>query len=205
MKTPIKPHRFFRGQRVEVRSSREIAATLDANGKLDGVPFMPEMARYCGHRIRVFRRADKTCVASQGHRSMRSTVFLQDLRCDGAFHDGCQRNCLFFWKEAWLKPADEDAEPLQTEPILESATSAWLGQLPTRQNDRYSCQSTELYAATQALSRWDLSPFIREIFQGELSLQGFLQIVLRTALHRFFGWRESGNLVGSEGKKPRGI
>lgn len=204
MKIPTKPQRFFRGQLVEVRSSREIAATLDANGKLDGVPFMPEMARYCGNRIRVSRRADKTCVVGHGLRRMKSTVFLQDSRCDGAFHDGCQRNCLLFWKEAWLKPVGVDAEPLQTEPLLDSATSGWLGQLPTRQNDRYSCQSTELYDATLALSRWDLTPFIREIFHRELSVHGFLQIVLRTVLHRLFGWRESGTLVGSQGKKLKG-
>lgn len=49
----IKPQRFFGGQLVEVRSSAEIAAALDANGKLDGVPFMPEMARYCGNHVRV--------------------------------------------------------------------------------------------------------------------------------------------------------
>lgn len=204
MKIPVKPQHFFRGQLVEVRSSREIAATLDANGKLDGVPFMPEMARHCGNRIRVFRRADKTCVVGHGPRRMKSTVFLQDSRCDGAFHDGCQRNCLFFWKEAWLKPVEEGAEPLQTEPLLDSATSDWLGQLPTRQNDRYSCQSTELYGATLALSRWDLTPFIREIFHGELSVHGFLQIVLRTTLHRLLGWRKPGTLVGSRGKKLKG-
>lgn len=204
MNIAIKRQRFVRGQLVEVRSSREIAATLDADGKLDGVPFMPEMARYCGNRISVSRRADKTCVAGQGHRRMKSTVFLQDLRCDGAYHDGCQRNCLFFWKEAWLKPVGEGAEPVQTEPILDSATSAWLGKLPTRQDDRYSCQSTELYAATQELSRWDLTPFIREIFHGELSVREFLQIILRTALHRLFGERESETLVGSQGKKLKG-
>lgn len=204
MKAPAKAERFFHGQLVEVRSSREIAATLDANGKFDGVPFMPEMARYCGNRIRVSRRADKTCVAGQGHRRMKSTVFLQDLRCDGAYHDGCQRNCLFFWKEAWLKPVAGNAEPIQTEPMLDSDTSAWVDKLPTRQGDRYSCQSTELYAATQELSRWDLTPFIREIFHGELSVREFLQIILRTALHRLFGWRKPKTLVGSEGKKLKG-
>lgn len=204
MKAPVKAERFFRGQLVEVRSSQEIAATLDASGKLDGVPFMPEMARHCGSRIRVSRRADKTCVVGYGLRSMESTVFLQDSRCDGAFHDGCQRNCLFFWKEAWLKPVEQGSEPLQAEPILDSATSCWLDQLPTRQNDRYSCQSTELYGATLALSRWDLTPFIREIFHGELSIHGLVQIIFRTVRHRLFGRSESGSLVGSEGKKTKG-
>ena len=35
---------FVRNQLVVVRTAAEIAATLDANGKTDGLPFMPEMA-----------------------------------------------------------------------------------------------------------------------------------------------------------------
>ena len=31
------------GDSVEVRTPQEIAGTLDANGTLDGLPFMPEM------------------------------------------------------------------------------------------------------------------------------------------------------------------
>ena len=39
------------GQLVEVRSLSEILATLDAAGTLDGMPFMPEMVRYCGQTL----------------------------------------------------------------------------------------------------------------------------------------------------------
>jgi len=200
----VRRQRFFRGQLVEVRSSAEIAATLDANGKLDGVPFMPEMARYCGHRVRVFRRAEKTCVAGAGLRHLRSTVFLEALRCDGAFHDGCQRNCLFFWKEAWLKPVEDRAAPSQADAHPDRATSLWISQLPTRQGGKYSCQSTELLAATEPLSRWNFVPFIREIFHGELSVRVFAEIVYRAVAHRFFGWKDPGNLAGTEGKKIKG-
>ncbi len=204
MRNPEKSQHLLRGQLVEVRSSSEIAATLDVDGKLDGVPFMPEMVKYCGSRIRVSRRADKTCVAGQGHRRMKSTVFLQDLRCDGAFHGGCQRNCLFFWKEAWLRPVSEDAQPSPAEAVLDSTAASWSEQYPTRCDDRYFCQSTELYAATTALSRWDITPFVREVFHGELSPRDLLKIIMRTVLHRFFRWGESENLVGSKGKKSKG-
>jgi hypothetical protein len=66
----IRRQRFFRGQLVEVRSSAEIAATLDANGKLDGVPFMPEMARYCGNHAakdhaRRIARVLNTCIGAK--------------------------------------------------------------------------------------------------------------------------------------------
>ena len=40
---------------VEVRSKQEILQTLDENGRLDGMPFMPQMFQYCGKR---FRRAE---------------------------------------------------------------------------------------------------------------------------------------------------
>jgi hypothetical protein len=200
----IKRQRFLRGQLVEIRSSAEIAATLDADGRLDGVPFMPEMARYCGKHVRVFRRADKTCVAGAGLRRMKATVFLEDLRCDGAFHDDCQRNCLFFWKEAWLKPVAGHAAPGQADAPLDRTMPPWARQLPTRRNELYTCQSTQLLDATEPLSRWNFIPFMREILHKELSAQDFLKIVYRAAVHRFLGWKAFGSLAGTEGSTFRG-
>ena len=49
------------GDWVEVRSKEEILRTLDATGRLDGLPFMPQMFQYCGQRFKVFKRAHKTC------------------------------------------------------------------------------------------------------------------------------------------------
>ena len=49
------------GDFVEVRSLKEILATLDSAGTLEGMPFMREMVRYCGKRFRVAKRAHKTC------------------------------------------------------------------------------------------------------------------------------------------------
>jgi len=90
---------------VEVLSEEEILRTLDAKGRLDALPFMPEMLQYCGKRFRVYKRADKTCdtIDNAGSRRMRGAVHLEDLRCDGAAHGGCQARCLIFWKEAWLR------------------------------------------------------------------------------------------------------
>ncbi len=41
---------------MEVRSKEEILRTLDENGRLDGMPFMPEMLEFCGKRFQVFKR-----------------------------------------------------------------------------------------------------------------------------------------------------
>jgi hypothetical protein len=199
-KTPLILH----DQMVEVRHYREIAQTLDVEGKLEGLPFMPEMARFCGQRIRVSRRADKTCVAGMGIRHMRSTVFLHDLRCDGAFHDGCQRACLLFWKEAWLKPIEESSRMTVVHSTLRNKVEKSAIVLPTRRGDRYTCQSTELHAATAPMSRWSIIPLLREMRIGELTFRGFVDIVYRTARKRFFKLPEFGTLVGTQIKTHRG-
>src|SRR6478672_13945134 len=94
---------------VQVRTREEILATLDANGRLDELPFMPEMLKYCGARVKVGKRAHKTCdpALGIGGRKMANTVHLSNIRCNGAAHDGCEAGCLIFWKEAWLKRVDE--------------------------------------------------------------------------------------------------
>ncbi len=101
---------FRHGQAVAVRSLGEILETLGADGKFEGLPFMPEMAPLCGKTFRVYRRAERTCVEGFGMRGLRGTVLLDGLRCDGSAHAGCQRGCLFFWKEVWLKPADPSGD-----------------------------------------------------------------------------------------------
>ena len=75
---------------------RGILRTLDADGKLDGLPFMPEMLSFCGQRYRVRARAHKACdtIDWQQFRRMESAVHLEELRCDGSSHGGCQAGCL---------------------------------------------------------------------------------------------------------------
>src|SRR5258708_7197865 len=96
------------GDVVEVKSAAEILATLDAGGALDGLPFMPEMVGYCGRRFTVDKWADNICdtIHYTGSRRLPDSVLLEDLRCDGSGHDGCQAECRLFWKEAWLRPVE---------------------------------------------------------------------------------------------------
>src|SRR5262249_37332249 len=106
--------RFRAGDLVQVRSKEEILRTLDANGSLAELPFMPEMLEYCGKTLRIGKRAHKTCdpALGIGGRKMSGTVHLENVRCNGAAHDGCEAGCLIFWKEAWLKPLDGRTETL---------------------------------------------------------------------------------------------
>jgi len=54
------------GDWVQVRSKEEILATLDGNGRLDGLPLMPQMLKWCGQRFQVYKRAHKTCDTVNG-------------------------------------------------------------------------------------------------------------------------------------------
>ena len=146
------------GDLVEVMSAGQILQTLDDNGSLDGLPFMPEMLDYCGRRARLSSRALKACVECltdkrfidiRGFGSQDVWV-LDDLRCSGADHDGCQRGCLIFWKTAWLRKVEANEPP--TKP-LGTDTEGLVRKLKTKTApDRYFCQSTELAKATQPLS-----------------------------------------------------
>src|SRR5215216_4982486 len=86
------------GDVVRVRSREEILATLDANGRLDGQPFMPEMLQFAGRELPVSKIAHKTCDTinrpSTGMRRLDNTVHLVGARCDGSAHGGCQAGCL---------------------------------------------------------------------------------------------------------------
>ena len=198
--------RLTHGQLVKVRSAQEIAETLDADGKLDGVPFMPEMAIRCGGTFRVFRRADITCVEGHGLRRMNSTVFLEDVRCDGSAHDGCQRSCLIFWKEAWLKSVEiEDAPSIVGEQSESTDTSA-LFKLPTRDQSRYLCQSTVLAKATADLPSWNILPFVSQVRDGELTITQFILITalaLLNLLRKSLGLNDIGRLIGPKSKSSK--
>ena len=168
-----------RGVQVRVKSAAEILATLDSRGALDGLPFMPEMLAFCGRTLTVHRRAEMTCVEGQGLRSMRDTVLLEAARCDGAAHDGCQRGCLMFWKEAWLAPADGPDAPLP-----KADASEMIAALPVKDGDRYLCQSTALGAATGALSKWNFGHLFGDVRRGELSPAGLIAFVARVPVNR---------------------
>jgi hypothetical protein len=167
-----------RGELVEVRSLEQILATLDADDKLDGMPFMREMARHCGRRFRIYRRAGRVCVESDSLRRLKDAVLLEQIRCDGSSHDGCQRGCLILWKMAWLRPvastdletAGAPAAPITDERMLAPARSG-----------RYYCQSTELKAATSQLLKWNPSYLLRDLWYGEASILRIAWVMWWTA------------------------
>ena len=187
------------GEWVQVRSEAEILATLTREGKLDSLPFMPEMLKYCGQKLLVSKRADKTCdtisSSSTGLRRMRNAVHLADARCSGDAHDGCQAGCLLFWKEAWLERAD-GAQSVRTSGAATSDVGARTNAEPSRKanctctremltgtawsmnecGDRiYTCQATELLRATSGLSWWHVAQYVRDVRFGNATLVQFVR------------------------------
>lgn len=100
------------GQLVEVKSIKEIFATLDDQDKLAGLRFNPEMTKFCGQKFKVFKRLNKIIIESTGElRRIRiPTVILEGVYCDGQSHGNCDRSCFCFWREAWLMRVDISGE-----------------------------------------------------------------------------------------------
>src|SRR5437016_7437565 len=165
------------GDWVEIRSKDEILRTLDTNGELDGMPFMPEMFAFCGQRLQVYKRAHKTCdtVFPVRGRRVADAVHL-DTRCDGSAHDGCQAGCLLFWKLAWLKRIDDLREQSIDSTTLTAGCTELDVYARTKTIDpkdglpQYACQATQLPYASSTLDWWNLSQYIEDYTSGNARL-----------------------------------
>lgn len=158
------------GDLVEVRPLAEITATLDEHGCLDGLPFMPEMAAYCGHRLPVYRRVDKLWEYAHGSglRRLRDAVLLQTLRCDGSAHGGCQASCHLIWKEAWLTWPGQRTTRAPRAPAGPAPDLAATTHVATPDGLRYVCQATRFREATEPLGFNSLGHYWRDVVGGNL-------------------------------------
>jgi hypothetical protein len=176
------------GSWVEVRSREEILRTLDSRGRLDGLPFMPQMLDYCGRRFRVYRSAHKTCdtASRTGARRLEDGVHLENLRCDGIAYGGCQAACLLFWKTAWVKPVEGPSpadRPLvsASRPAAshDNAKAIHAGVLaadqPASGGPVYSCQATELPHFTTSRKWWEARQLIDDYQSANVSLLELLR------------------------------
>jgi hypothetical protein len=176
---------FRRGDLVEVRRPAEILATLDPSGNLGGLPFMPEMVALCGRRFTVERRAERLCdtVGYTGTRRLADAVFLEQERCDGKAHGGCQAECRILFKEAWLRGADRTTPAPGPFPAEERAALLVRAESGTRtQRDgepRWRCQATELPGCTEHVKLWDPRSYLREVGSGDVDLSRFARVMSR--------------------------
>lgn len=179
------------GDWVEVRSKEEILQTLDKQGQLECVPFMPQMFKYCGQRFKVYKSAHKTCDTINPIRSLRvaDAVHL-DLRCDGEAYGGCQAGCLIFWKIAWLKRVEENHQSISpsqdkvgqhhvprsgycTEEDVWKGTRK--GATDAGAETRYQCQATQVPHYGVVLPWWNVRQYVEDYASGNVDVLKMLK------------------------------
>ncbi len=101
------------GELVRVRSVEEIARTLDADGRCDGMSYLGiVMDRYAGHTFTVRKRIEHFFDERNWKMlRLRDAVILDGAYCEppleaGVAWAGCSRSCFLFWKEDWLERVD---------------------------------------------------------------------------------------------------
>jgi hypothetical protein len=175
------------GDKVELRSPGEILETLDENGCLDGTPFMPEMLGFFGREFTVEAQAARACdtITRTGVRRIADTVLLDDLRCSGAAHMGCQAGCRIYWKEAWLRPASggrnrptaTDADDLaRLEALVAGGVHA---AESTPEEPVFRCQATELLRASEAVGWWSVRSLVHELTSRNVDFWRWIRVMAR--------------------------
>ncbi len=91
------------GTYKRVRSVAEIRATLNWQGKRDGLTLMPEMLKWAGQRLRVAKVLHQIYEVGRHTRTTRPFYLLEGLYCSGNLAKGpCHRACSIMWHEDWL-------------------------------------------------------------------------------------------------------
>jgi hypothetical protein len=177
------------GDLVVVRDATEVQATLDDQGKLNRLPFMPEMLSFCGQVFVVHRRIDKIndWIAGNEIRRLKNVVTLIDVRCNGTEHGGCDAACHVLWNERWLRrlpgtnrereaatvpDGSRDRAPVP-EDFRRALAAAARGSGGRERAQTYVCQITELPRASAAMPRWDVCQYLRPLLNGNIGLTGF--------------------------------
>ena len=182
-----------RGDLVRVRSAGEILATLDDDGMVDGIPFMPEMIAYLDRQFQVSKRIEKICwyTPESSSRKLSNTVLLEDLRCDGTAHGGCQAECRIYWKDEWIERVDapvpqrrSDAESIEELRAFVTARTRATKSFDTGPEEVFRCQITESLHASTPVPDGGWWQYTGEFRNGNVGLARFLRVVLRLNVWR---------------------
>jgi hypothetical protein len=197
--------RLLPGDLVEVLPAEDIYATLDPKGCYERLPFMPEMLPYCGRRFRVFQRPERTCLEIGGIAQLEHTVMLEDLRCDGQGHDGCDRGCSLLWKEAWLRKVEGERSEPSGSPVPPASMLSKPFPYPGKLEGRYFCQVTEQTNCTRPLGKIDYNQIVRDWRAKNLPPPRFLYyigIAIFVRVRKFLTGKPHVGLQGSLKKTP---
>lgn len=172
-------HDMLPGDAVRIRPLPEILATLDADGSLRGMPFQPEMIKFCGGDARVFRCLDKIYDYGRTKRMRRldGCVLLSHMRCDGSAHDGCEASCYLIWRTEWLQhggPTRTASAPAKVD--VARATHALAAA--TRAGDTWRCQFTQLHGCSTEYGSLSLGRDLIPLLSGNCSAKAWLIAML---------------------------
>jgi hypothetical protein len=193
-------HALRAGDVVRLRPLREIAATLDEEGRTEKLPFMTEMLGLAGATLRVEARSDKTCdtINMTGcTRSMTDTVHLVGARCNGSAHGGCQAYCLLFFNEQWLErvpagrvaatKASSSGEGAEGDPTADAAfrvdLEARLDAYANAGPDVYRCQATQLLEASEPLT--GMKHYLEDLKTRNVPLRRFVRAMAYLVVNRY--------------------
>ena len=100
---------------MQVRSPKEIAATLDENGFMRGLSFDREMIPYCGGTYRVQDRVEQIIDERTGRmlKIPSDCLILEGVVCSGEISPGrwfCPRAVYPYFREAWVRPVREGGQ-----------------------------------------------------------------------------------------------
>jgi hypothetical protein len=152
---------------------------------------MPEMLAYCGKRLIVSQRADKIfdMIGGTGSRRMREAVFLDDIRCNGSAHGGCQQGCRIIWKTTWLRrvgprtTAPESLHEAQSTARTHLLSFTQRHDLENKQGPIYRCQATELLTASHPMHPWDPRAELRALSSGNVRFRDFVLVIAGRAFN----------------------
>ena len=164
----------------------------------------PRCSAYFGKRLPVAARVERACdtITYSGACRMPDTVILDDIRCDGSGHGGCQAGCRIYWKEAWLRRVADDQSVAFTpdEGFERLRDLAMENSHPTTAKsgttDIYRCQATEFLRSTVPLGWWDARSFLREVSSRNVSLWTFVRVMSRLVVD------ETARRMGLKSSRP---
>ncbi len=96
------------GDVLEVLPYACIEQTLNSQGRCKGLSFMPNMKTFCGQRSTVLAKP-RHILDQGGYKVQKSKdiIILNHFYCNGDDIVGCDRTCLYYWKDDWLTKVAE--------------------------------------------------------------------------------------------------
>jgi hypothetical protein len=199
-------HDLVVGDLVEIKSWAEISATLDERGCLEELPFMPEMVAMCGQRARVFRSLHRIFDyrKTRRMRQLEGAVLLAGVVCGGERHGGCEAACLTAWKSSWLRRVDQSTTPRDFFAIEQPPHSSPQPVFGTHA-PHYSCQLTQLSAASKPIDGWSLIDTLRPLVSGNVAPAAFVVGWLTNLFNDIQQWRRGAGYPNFEATVNVGV